>query len=665
MADDFNKVNYDRVFKEKPAFNPLEKVSSIGSRIGAIFFGVMFGGIALVMAIFLLFSSYQDIVKSCTYNKVQAAVTLVDGSLEDSEITIHWSFYIDGKEYAGEYTADESGDKKLYEQFSKYELGQSIEIMYNPADPTKNERYKPFDPTTLFMLLFIAPFIITGFLITTGKLKQNNSVQPGTKEFPAVITILMLFLLCCPAAFVFAFLGSKAPASTSIPLFIAYIILISFVIKVVRRKINKKRKANVEQDEFSADQDKTAAAEDETADTQETDGEAYAQAPQKRSFFKEVGFQLLFTVGWCSIVGVFIGVCGYQIYRYAYAKEVFASTTGKVLSSHVESHTGEDSTTYSPEIKYAYHVNGKKYIGTKYELSSSSSSGGWADRVVSEHPEGKKVTVYYNPSNPSDAVLMMAIPSFAKICILFLQPFIAVGIFMLYWTIASAAAYFTSPRAETDFSQFQFTSRNLWGRPQVGSDSLTIVAKNKPNVFISFLAGYGGSTFAMIFIAAFMYDFDLTLGQTFMALKIAAGVGVLSTIISIVNCVFAKPEIFSLDKVTNSASLESKKDNWQFPLKDIRSLRIRETISSIHQNNKPLKNYLLEAVAPDGKTYPVHLFKGGMRPERQLYIAARRAGEMLASFIGCGMEEKLVVDDRSKEVPEIVKRMAKFMGKMN
>jgi hypothetical protein len=77
-----------------------------------------------------------------------------------------------------------------------------------------------------------------------------------------------------------------------------------------------------------------------------------------------------------------------------------------VISSRVQSHGGNDGTTYRVDILYTYEFNGRAYRSNRYHFMGGSTSGykGKAD-IVHRHPTGSKVTCYVNPRNPGDTVL--------------------------------------------------------------------------------------------------------------------------------------------------------------------------------------------------------------------------------------------------------------------
>lgn len=74
-----------------------------------------------------------------------------------------------------------------------------------------------------------------------------------------------------------------------------------------------------------------------------------------------------------------------------------------VISSDIDS-TTEGGT--QPDITYEYTVDGRTYTSSNVFPGPGDHSGGSAHRIVDEHPEGKQVTAYYNPEDPSEAFLI-------------------------------------------------------------------------------------------------------------------------------------------------------------------------------------------------------------------------------------------------------------------
>ncbi|HWH69403.1 MAG TPA: DUF3592 domain-containing protein, partial [Candidatus Sulfotelmatobacter sp.] len=77
-----------------------------------------------------------------------------------------------------------------------------------------------------------------------------------------------------------------------------------------------------------------------------------------------------------------------------------------VLASEVETHSGDDGSTYSVNILYRYEFNGREFKANRYHFLGGSSSGySGKQAIVRRHPPGTKTLCYVNPSDPTEAVL--------------------------------------------------------------------------------------------------------------------------------------------------------------------------------------------------------------------------------------------------------------------
>lgn len=154
--------------------------------------------------------------------------------------------------------------------------------------------------------------------------------------------------------------------------------------------------------------------------------------PKKKSHSGGWVFIGFFALFWTAIVMVFNGFIGYGIYQN-YQAQSYLETTGVVTKSVVSSHRSSDGTSYSPDIEYHYEVDGQSYTSEQHvygEIGSSNRS--LAKKAVAKFPQGKSVTVYYNPADPGDAVLDRSFESMPWFLLLFLTPFnlVMVG---LWW----------------------------------------------------------------------------------------------------------------------------------------------------------------------------------------------------------------------------------------
>jgi hypothetical protein len=77
-----------------------------------------------------------------------------------------------------------------------------------------------------------------------------------------------------------------------------------------------------------------------------------------------------------------------------------------VVSSHVQSHSSDDGTTYSVDILYAYEIHGRELRANRYNFMGGSSSGYDSKaRIVAQYPPGAKSICYVNPADANEAVL--------------------------------------------------------------------------------------------------------------------------------------------------------------------------------------------------------------------------------------------------------------------
>lgn len=132
------------------------------------------------------------------------------------------------------------------------------------------------------------------------------------------------------------------------------------------------------------------------------------------SFFLLAGLGVLALVGW-------------SIVRTVVARVAWTEVPCEVLESRVESHPGDDGTTYSVAVRYRYAVDGRTYESDRYDFFQVSSSGydGKA-RIVASLPPGSVAACRVDPDDPAEAVLSTGF-RWAFLLILFPLPFLAVG----------------------------------------------------------------------------------------------------------------------------------------------------------------------------------------------------------------------------------------------
>ena len=69
---------------------------------------------------------------------------------------------------------------------------------------------------------------------------------------------------------------------------------------------------------------------------------------------------------------------------------------------------------FKPILKYEYSVDNLDYTGNRIRFTSfdiNYEREHKAKREISAYPVGKKVSVFYNPNNPTDSVLVVGVGS--------------------------------------------------------------------------------------------------------------------------------------------------------------------------------------------------------------------------------------------------------------
>jgi hypothetical protein len=108
---------------------------------------------------------------------------------------------------------------------------------------------------------------------------------------------------------------------------------------------------------------------------------------------------------------------GYLYSRYdQHMSEVAAdslhwpSVTGLVTRSNLEARkkkVGRQSTTdFRVEIDYEYIVDGERFENDIVQFNQDNLSTKEKELLVSTHPAGRQVTVFYNPGKPQQSVLV-------------------------------------------------------------------------------------------------------------------------------------------------------------------------------------------------------------------------------------------------------------------
>lgn len=140
-----------------------------------------------------------------------------------------------------------------------------------------------------------------------------------------------------------------------------------------------------------------------------------------------------------------------------YASQSWSEVQGKVVHSAVKTHSDSDGTSYSLELNYEYSVGNFTYRGTKdTELPNTMFGSSSVQNRVSELPKGKSVPVYYDPRDPTKAVLVRGITvrdiAGLSFMAMFMTPFnlVMLGSWYGVWTwMTGGFKRATPPRVQT------------------------------------------------------------------------------------------------------------------------------------------------------------------------------------------------------------------------
>jgi hypothetical protein len=106
-----------------------------------------------------------------------------------------------------------------------------------------------------------------------------------------------------------------------------------------------------------------------------------------------------------------------------------------VLQRMQQSSDSTNAATYKADVTYRYKVQGRDYSSERISLADFSSSTGRAQGIVDRYPDGATVTVYYNPANPSHAVLERGSTTGIGVLYLIGGIFAAAGLLFLFASV--------------------------------------------------------------------------------------------------------------------------------------------------------------------------------------------------------------------------------------
>ena len=107
------------------------------------------------------------------------------------------------------------------------------------------------------------------------------------------------------------------------------------------------------------------------------------------------------------VLGAFLVVLAVRNAKKGFASRHWPQAPGIIVHSSVLVHTDADGEGYTPRVEYEYSVDGTKYRGVRLRYGQTGSwNRGRAERVIAPYPPGSSVLVFFNLSQPADAVLV-------------------------------------------------------------------------------------------------------------------------------------------------------------------------------------------------------------------------------------------------------------------
>jgi hypothetical protein len=137
-------------------------------------------------------------------------------------------------------------------------------------------------------------------------------------------------------------------------------------------------------------------------------------------------FMFLFCGFWSVMVLCIDTKVAQELWRQ-FESSYYPVTMGEVTYSQVTTqHTSKGGTIYGVDIKYHYVVNDHPFDGSRFRYMSGFNNSSDYESVrstVNSNPVKSQIRVYFNPSNPQDAVLSPDLTGGDFMAPLFLMPF--------------------------------------------------------------------------------------------------------------------------------------------------------------------------------------------------------------------------------------------------
>ncbi|HOD80898.1 MAG: hypothetical protein BWX88_00614 [Planctomycetes bacterium ADurb.Bin126] len=335
----------------------------------------------------------------------------------------------------------------------------------------------------------------------------------------------------------------------------------------------------------------------------------YSRWRAEQSLRKTMTGLLVFTLFWCGLTGAFCYFVVSVFVQSWHAVNTYVPVGGVVLSSRIKTTHG-DSTTYAPLVRYSYQYEGRTFAGERHSFDSSSSSDHrYAHRVVEQYPKGRKITVFVDPADPAQSVLLREVPAQTYFLLLFLQPFVTVGVGMLGATLIVPGRHARVGRFLRDEARLPWNIPT-WGRLEQDASGLVIrPRRGLTGPLLALLGGYAIVCFVSIFVLLLWRGLSgVAPGHVRAVLLLGASLGVVLAI----NALRVRRAAVSIgwDNRTGRLTVDSFARTIDVPMTDVRAFALRgvRNPSRMHSNKDKAHAPLLLALTADGREVPIHVF---------------------------------------------------------
>jgi hypothetical protein len=155
----------------------------------------------------------------------------------------------------------------------------------------------------------------------------------------------------------------------------------------------------------------------------------------------------------------------------------WTAVPAEILTTNLEEHRDEDSTTHKATATYSYSFGGRDYVGNRAAISNSADNlGDFQQNLYAElhsaHARGKSVIAYVDPENPADATLNRELRwLLLAMQILFALVFGGVGFGLLFGARYAAKKQAEERTLQQQFPQEPWRRRKDWANARIKGSS--------------------------------------------------------------------------------------------------------------------------------------------------------------------------------------------------